>query len=107
MIVKLMGISLINVNGRDSRYLTFEIVESQKEHIALSPELKNLANMIGMNENTLTGLFQNLQQLQQQKYNFSMIIYADEYIDLGINFTVGQLYEFTFENGTIKIKNVE
>ncbi len=104
MIVKLIGISLINVNGKDARYLTFEIAENTDSvHVSLSPELKNIANMAGLNENALSSIFQTLQQFQSQKYSFSWIIFADEYIDLGINFTVGKLYEFSFENGSIKI----
>jgi hypothetical protein len=51
-------------------------------------------------------LFNTIQQLQgmQQKYNFTLIIYNDEYIDLGINFDVGKIYEFIFEGGKIQIK---
>ena len=105
---KLIGISLMNINGKDARYLTFEINEPiDNAHIALSPELKNIANMAGLNENTLMSLFQSLQQMQSQKFTFSLIIYADEYIDLGINFLVGKTYEFIFENEKVKIKIID
>ncbi|MGC8620068.1 MAG: hypothetical protein ACP5F1_05130 [Thermoplasmata archaeon] len=108
MIVKLIGITLINVNGKDARYLTFEISEKDENvHVSLSPELKNLANMAGLNENTLTYIFQSLQQIQSQKYTFSWIIFSDEYIDLGINFTVGKLYELIYENSSIKINIID
>jgi len=108
MKAKLIGISLMNVNGKDARYLTFEVYEPQDgTHIALGPELKNLANMAGLSEDALSSLFQSLQQIQSQKFTFSWIIYTDEYIDLGINFTVGKYYEFLFENETIKIKVID
>ncbi|MCI4434572.1 MAG: hypothetical protein RXP30_06985 [Thermoplasmata archaeon] len=108
MKAKLVGISMLNIMGKEARHLVFEIVSAQQgeSHIALGPELRNIAQMAGLSQESLMALFNTIQQLQgmQQKYNFTLIIYNDEYIDLGINFDVGKIYEFIFEGGKIQIK---
>ncbi|MBD6955763.1 MAG: hypothetical protein ACP5G5_03895 [Thermoplasmata archaeon] len=111
MKARLVGISMVNVMGKEARHLVFEIVTEQQNEsrIALSPELRNLAQMAGLSHETLLSIFNMVQQMQgiQQRYSFTLIIYNDEYIDLGINFDVGRVYEFRFEEGKIKISLAE
>ncbi len=107
MKAKLVSTSIINIMGKEARHLVFELITQQQgeSHIALSPELRNLAQMAGISAETFSAIFNMIQQGQslQQRYNFTLIIYNDEYIDLGINFDVGKIYEFKYEEGKISI----
>ncbi len=105
MIVKLVGMSLTNVFGNEARVLTFQIVNNQAgdSKVILSPEFKNILNMANVSEGLFTQLFQNIQQMTNMQYTFTWIIYNYEYLELGINFDVGKLYEFIFSEGKVKI----
>ncbi|MGC8610687.1 MAG: hypothetical protein ACP5JT_05445 [Thermoplasmata archaeon] len=108
MIVKLVGMSLINVFGNEARMLTFQIVNNQAgdSKVILSPEIKNAFNMMGMPDNFVTQMFQNIQQIANMQYTFTWIIYQYEYLELGINFDVGKMYEFIFSENNIKINTI-
>ena len=102
----MISTSIINISGKEARQLIFELITKQADsHIALSPELRNLAQIAGISYETFNAIFQMIQQTQniQQKYNFSLIIYNDEYIDLGINCDVGRISDFKFDGGKISI----
>lgn len=111
MKAKLVSMSMVNVAGKEARHLIFEVITTQQgeSHIALSPELRNLAQMAGLSQETLMSLFSMVQQMQglQQRYNFTLLVYSDEYIDLSINFDVGRIYEFSFADGKIIIRQQE